>query len=45
LIDLWLNGLSVGETLPTMPLHLRGAGCVPLELEATYTRARQMSRL
>jgi hypothetical protein len=45
LIDLWLYRLTNGEALPTVPLALRGAGVVPLELEETYTRARQMSRL
>ena len=44
-IDLWLYRLALGEALPTVPLALRGAGVVPLELEETYTRARQMSRL
>lgn len=45
LIDLWLYRLALGEALPTVPLAIRGAGVVPLELEETYTRARQMSRL
>jgi hypothetical protein len=45
LIDLWLYRLTLGEPLPKMPLALLGAGVVPLELEETYTRARQMSRL
>lgn len=44
-IDVWLHPLALGAALPTMPLALRGAGCVPLELEHTYSRARQMSRL
>ncbi len=37
--------LRLGETLPTMPLALRGGPTVAVELEATYTRARQRSLL
>ena len=45
LIDDWLVPLRVGEQLPVMPLPVRGLGCLPLDLEAGYTRARQSSRL
>jgi hypothetical protein len=45
LIDVWAVPLAVGATLPTLPLALRGAGCVPLDLEATYMQARLRSRL
>ncbi|MBL8793893.1 MAG: DUF4058 family protein [Planctomycetia bacterium] len=44
-IDLWPVPLTVGQFLPTMPLALRGGPTLPLELEATYTEARQRSRL
>jgi len=44
-IDVWLTPLAVGQTLPLLPLALRGGGCVPLDLEATYTTARERSRL
>jgi hypothetical protein len=44
-IEMWLNPLGVGQTLPTMPLALRGAATVPVDLEATYTEALQASRL
>jgi hypothetical protein len=44
-IDVWLRPLAVGEPLPVLPLALRGAGCVPLDLEAAYTEARTRSRL
>lgn len=44
-IDVWLAPLTVGEELPTMPLALRGAACVPIELESTYTQARDDSAL
>jgi hypothetical protein len=45
LLDVWLIPLVVGRALPTMPLALRGAGCVPLELETTYGWAREDSGL
>jgi len=44
-IDVWLTPLVLGQTLPVLPLALRGGGCVPLDLEATYTAARERSRL
>ena len=44
-IDAWLVPLQVGGTLPVLPLALRGAGSVPLDLEATYTETRQRCRL
>src|SRR5262245_38758925 len=39
-IDIWASPLTVGQTLPTLPLALRDVGCVPLDLESTYTQAR-----
>jgi hypothetical protein len=44
-IDVWPAPLVVGEPLPTLPLALRGARAVPLDLEGTYTQARERSRL
>lgn len=44
LIDLWLWPLKIGEALPTVPLALKGYGCVRLDLEATYTEACQRTR-
>ncbi len=44
-IDLWLHPLAVGMPLPTLPLPLRGAGCLALDLEASYAEARTRSRL
>jgi hypothetical protein len=43
--EVWWRTLAVNQALPELPLALRGDGCVPLDLEATYTRARQVSRL
>jgi hypothetical protein len=44
-IDVWLTPMALGQPLPVLPLALRGDGCVPLNLEATYTEARTRSRL
>jgi hypothetical protein len=43
--DLWLETLQLGQALPTMPLVLRGVGIVPIDLEGTYERTCQDSRL
>jgi Protein of unknown function (DUF4058) len=45
LIEMWPSDLGVGANLPLLPLSLRGSGFIPLDLEATYTDARQRSRL
>jgi hypothetical protein len=45
LLDVWAEALGVGRPLPTLPLALRGAFAVPVDLEATYTEARRRSRL
>jgi hypothetical protein len=44
-IDLWLSPLAVGQSLRLVPLALRNAATVPVDLEATYTQARHRSRL
>jgi hypothetical protein len=44
-IDVWPAPLALGQSLPMMPLALRGAATLPLDLEATYSEARQRSRL
>ena len=44
-IEMWPAALTVGGTLPLLPLALRGKGFVPLDLEVTYSDARQRSRL
>jgi hypothetical protein len=44
-IDVWPSPLTIGGALPVLPLGLRGAQAVPLDLEMTYTEARQRSRL
>jgi hypothetical protein len=44
-IDLWRESLAVGQPLPTLPLAVRGLGCLPIDLEATYTEARKRGRI
>jgi Protein of unknown function (DUF4058) len=44
-LDVWPVPLAVGSALPVLPLGLRGAFFVPVDLESTYSEARQRSRL
>ncbi len=44
-IDVWTAPLVVGGALPVLPLALLGTRAIPLDLEATYTEARQQGRL
>jgi hypothetical protein len=44
-LDLWPVPLALGQPLPLLPLALRGAFFVPVDLEATYTETRQRCRL
>jgi hypothetical protein len=44
-IELWLEDFQVGKPLPTMPLLLRGLATIPVDLEGTYQRTCDDSRL
>jgi Protein of unknown function (DUF4058) len=44
-LNLWPEELRVGDTLPSLPLWLRGGLCLPLDLEAAYTRTCREHRL
>jgi hypothetical protein len=44
-IEVWPRSLVIGEPLPVLPLALRNAGIVPVDLDETYTEARERSRL
>lgn len=44
-IELWPRPLTVGQPLPVLPLALRNAATVPVDLEETYSEARERSRL
>lgn len=41
----WPHVLTIGEALPTIPLYLRGTGCIPLDLESTYMETRRLARI
>jgi hypothetical protein len=45
LIDLWWEPLSIGRPLPSLPLGLRGAGCVIVDLDRAYAEARDREGL
>ena len=44
-IDLWREALALGQPLPTLPLAVRGLGCLPIDLEGTYMEARKRGRI
>ncbi len=44
-IDLWREPLAIGQPLPTLPLAVRGLGCLPIDLEGTYMEARKRGRV
>jgi hypothetical protein len=44
-LDIWFEALSVGSALPTVPLWLRGAVCLPVELDAAYARTCRELRI
>jgi hypothetical protein len=44
-IDLWVAPLAVGQALPQLPLGLTADLCLPVDLEAAYTDARQRRRM
>jgi hypothetical protein len=44
-IELWPRPLAIDQPLPVLPLALRNAGTVPVDLEETYSEARQRGRL
>jgi hypothetical protein len=44
-VELWPHPLLLGQPLPLLPLGMRNAGSIPIDLEETYSEARQRSRL
>jgi len=44
-IDVWARPLDIGQPLPELPLGLKGYGCIPVDLDATYTEACERSGL
>jgi hypothetical protein len=45
MVAMWTHELTVGSDLPTVPLALKGFGCVPLDLNATYNDACERNRI
>jgi hypothetical protein len=43
-IDVWSHPLSVGGELPILPLALRGARAIPLDLNTTYEEVCRRTR-
>lgn len=44
-IHVWREPLALGQPLPTLPLAVRGLGCLPIDLEGTYMEARKRGRI
>jgi len=44
-LDIWTHTLATGDSLPTVPLAIKGAQMVPLDLEGTYCTACERARL
>jgi hypothetical protein len=44
-LEVWREGLAVGQPLPRLPLWLRGSICIGLDLDATYTRTCRELRI
>ncbi len=44
-LELWPHGLTLGGTLPTLPLWIHPEQSVPVELERTYQAARAARRI
>lgn len=44
-LETWAEPLTIDQPLPTMPLALDKGVMVPLNLESTYTEARQRRRM
>jgi hypothetical protein len=44
-IEIWPVPLALGQSLPTLPLGLRGVATVPVDLDTTYNTTCQDSRL
>ena len=44
-LEVWEEALTIGQSLPTMPLWLDDQLCVPIDLDASYERACRDLRL
>jgi hypothetical protein len=44
-LDIWRNELTVGQPLPIMPLWIRDAICLRVDLESSYLRTCREQRI
>ncbi len=44
-LEIWHEPIALGGPLPVMPLWLKGGPCLPVDLEATYTKTRRELRM
>jgi hypothetical protein len=44
-LDIWHERLAIGEPMPSLPLWLRGALCLQVDLDATYERTCREQRI
>ncbi|GAA6622489.1 hypothetical protein NUACC26_083130 [Scytonema sp. NUACC26] len=44
-LDIWHESFNIGDSLPTLPLWLRGGLCLPVDLNATYDRTCREQRI
>ncbi|KYC39650.1 hypothetical protein WA1_30390 [Scytonema hofmannii PCC 7110] len=44
-LDIWYESFNIGDSLPTLPLWLRGGFCLPIDLDATYDRTCREQRI
>ncbi|MUG98243.1 DUF4058 family protein [Scytonema sp. UIC 10036] len=44
-LDIWHESFNIGDSLPTLPLWLRGGLCLPVDLGATYDRTCREQRI
>jgi hypothetical protein len=44
-LDIWQEGLAIGQTMPSLPLWLGGALCLEVDLEGTYSRTCREQRI
>jgi hypothetical protein len=44
-LEVWLERLDLGKSLPTLPLWIRGGPCVPVDFDRTYETACEGLRI
>ncbi len=44
-MEVWLESLAIGSTLPTLPLWISPDQAVPIDLEQTYLKSCELLRI